>query len=436
MRQIAHFDLDTFFVSVERLKNKQLIGKPVLVGGSGDRGVVAACSYEARRFGIHSAMPMALARRLCPEAIVIRGDMESYSRYSHLVTEIMQDTVPLFEKASIDEFYIDLSGMDKFFGCSLFARELKKKVLKESGLIVSYGLAGNKLISKVATDEIKPDGQLEVAIGNEKVFLAPLSVGKLPGIGKEIAYKLVRRGVETIRTLSEIPIEMLETMLGATGIDLWRKANGLDDTPVIPYREQKSISTERTFETDTINLGFLHAELVRMTESVGFELRRQDRLTACITVKLRYSNFDTVARQKTIDFTNADHLLLPVAQSLFEKLYDRRLLIRLLGVRLTRLIPGNYQIKLYEDTQEAIRLYQSIDSIKRQYGEKAIFRAVGIRAARPALPPPSHARAAHPALPPPSHAHAGRPLPRASPLPRGGTTRDSPTVITGQKSGP
>lgn len=417
MRQIAHFDLDAFFVSVECLKNTKLKGKPILVGGSGDRGVVAACSYEARRFGIHSAMPIALARRLCPEAIVIRGDMESYSRYSHLVTEIMQDTVPLFEKASIDEFYIDLSGMDKFYGCSLFARDLKKKVLKESGLIVSYGLASNKLISKVATDEIKPDGQLEVAIGNEKVFLAPLSVGKLPGIGKETAYKLVRRGVETIRTLSEIPIEMLETMLGATGIDLWRKANGLDDTPVIPYREQKSISTERTFETDTINLGFLYAELVRMTESVGFELRRQDRLTGCITVKLRYSNFDTVARQKTIDFTNTDHLLLPVAQSLFEKLYDRRLLIRLVGVRLTRLIPGNYQIKLYEDTQEAIRLYQSIDSIKRQYGEKAIFRAVGARAGHPARPAEPPARGvAHPAR---GAAHPAR----AAPFPPAGQVR-------------
>jgi DNA polymerase IV len=396
MRQIAHFDLDTFFVSVERLKNARLKGKPILVGGSADRGVVAACSYEARRFGIHSAMPMALARRLCPEAIVIRGDMESYSKYSHLVTGIMQDTVPLFEKASIDEFYVDLSGMDKFFGCSLFACELKKKVLKESGLIVSYGLASNKLISKVATDEIKPDGQLEIATGHERSFLAPLSIGKLPGIGKETAYKLIRRGVETIRTLSEIPIEMLETMLGATGIDLWHKANALDDTPVIPYREQKSVSTERTFETDTTNLGFLHAELVRMTETVGFELRRQDRLTGCITVKIRYSDFDTVVRQKTIDFTNADHLLLPVAQSLFEKLYDRRLLIRLIGVRLTRLMPGNYQIKLYEDAQEAIRLYQSIDSIKRQYGEKAIFRAVGTRADHPVLPPSSSTRTGHP----------------------------------------
>ena len=381
-RHIAHFDLDAFFVAVECLKNSRLKGKPLLVGGSGDRGVVAACSYEARRFGIHSAMPMKLARRLCPEAIVIRGDMESYSHFSRLVTDIMQDSVPLFEKASIDEFYVDLSGMDKFFGCSRFAGELKTKVLKESGLIVSYGLASNKLISKVATDEIKPNGQLEIAFGKEKSFLAPLPVQKLPGIGKETAYKLIRRGVETIRTLSEIPVEMLETMMGATGVELWRKANGVDESPVIPYREQKSISTERTFETDTVHMGRLHTELVRMTEAVGFDLRKQDKLTGCVTVKLRYSNFDTVVRQKTIDYTNADHILLQTAQDLFEKLYDRRMLIRLLGVRLTRLVPGNYQIKLYEDTQETIRLYQSIDSIKRQFGEGLVMRASGVRAAR------------------------------------------------------
>lgn len=377
-RNIAHFDLDAFFVSVECLKNPRLKGKPLLVGGSGDRGVVAACSYEARRFGIHSAMPMHLARRLCPQAIIIRGDMESYGKYSSLVTGIMQDTVPLFEKASIDEFYIDLTGMDKFFGCSLFAKELKQKVLKESGLPVSYALASNKLISKVATNEVKPNGMLEIGFGREKSFLAPLSVSKLPGIGKETAYKLVRRGVETIRTLSEIPMEMMETMLGKTGIDLWRKANGLDESPIVPYREQRSISTERTFETDTINLNFLHAELIRMTESIGFDLRRQDKLTGCLTVKLRYSNFDTVARQKTIDYTNADHLLLQTAREIFDKLYDRRLLIRLLGIRFTKLIPGNYQIKLYEDTQEQIRLYQSIDSIKRQFGEHAVFRAAGV----------------------------------------------------------
>ena len=381
-RHIAHFDLDAFFVSVECLKDSRLKGRPLIVGGSSDRGVVAACSYEARRFGIHSAMPIRLARRLCPEVLIIKGDHESYAKYSHLVTEIMQDSTPVFEKASIDEFYIDMTGMDKFFGCSLFIADLKKKVLKESGLPVSYALASNKLISKVATNEVKPNGQLEIPFGEEKSYLAPLKINKLPGIGQETAYKLIRRGVETIKVLASIPVEMMETLLGKNGIDLWRKANGLDESPVIPYHEQKSISTERTFQTDTIDMHFLHAELVRMTESIGFELRNQDKLTGTVTVKLRYSNFDTVVRQKSIDYTNADHILLQTAQEIFTKLYDRRLLIRLLGIRFTRLVPGNYQIKLYEDTQEMISLYQSIDSIKKRYGEQFLMRAIGVKRAQ------------------------------------------------------
>jgi DNA polymerase IV len=376
-RYIAHFDLDAFFVSVECLKDSRLRGKPLIVGGSGDRGVVTSCSYEARKSGVHSAMPIRLARRLCPDAMIIKGDFESYSKYSRLVTDIMRDNAPLFEKASIDEFYLDLTGMDKFFGCRLFIAELRKKVLKESGLPVSYALASNKLISKVATNEGKPNGQLEIPFGSERNFLAPLPVSKLPGIGQDTAYKLIRRGVETLKTLSEIPVDMMEALLGKNGIELWRKANGLDESPVIPYHEQKSVSTERTFQHDTIDMGFLHAELVRMTESIAFELRKQDRLTGCVTVKLRYSNFDTVTRRATIDQTNADHILLQTAHTLFNRLYDRRLLIRLLGIRFTRLVPGNYQINLFEDTQEMIRLYQSIDHIKRRYGDMLIGRAAG-----------------------------------------------------------
>ncbi|MDP4217006.1 MAG: DNA polymerase IV [Bacteroidota bacterium] len=376
-RHIAHFDLDAFFVSVECLKDSRLRGKPLIVGGSGDRGVVTSCSYEARKSGVHSAMPIRLARRLCPDVLVIKGDFESYSRYSRIVTDIMRDNAPLFEKASIDEFYLDLTGMDKFFGCRLFIAELRKKVLKESGLPVSYALASNKLISKVATNEGKPNGQLEIPFGSEREFLAPLPVSKLPGIGQDTAFKLIRRGVETLKTLSEIPVDMMSALLGKNGIELWRKANGLDESPVIPYHEQKSISTERTFQQDTIDIGYLHAELVRMTESIAFELRKQDRLTGCVTVKLRYSNFDTVTRQAAIDQTNADHILLRTAGALFNRLYDRRMLIRLLGIRFTRLVPGNYQIKLFEDTQEMIRLYQSIDHIKRRYGSMLIGRAAG-----------------------------------------------------------
>lgn len=376
-RHIAHLDLDSFFVSVEQLRNPKLKGKPILIGGSGDRGVVASCSYEARKFGIHSAMPMAVARRLCSHAIIVRGDMEQYSKYSGLVTDIIRDTVPLFEKASIDEFYVDMTGMDKFFGCNLFTTELKKKVLKESGLPTSYGLASNKLISKVATNEVKPNGQIEIPFGNEKSYLAPLSVTKIPGVGKETAIKLLKMGVETVKLLSEIPLEMLQNFLGKPGAELWRKANGIDESPVVPFHEQKSLSTENTFDQDTIDMRFLHAELVRMTERLAFDLRKQNRLTGCVTVKLRYSDFTTYTKQLTIPYTNSDHVLMNVANELFTKLYERRMLIRLIGIRFTNLIPGNYQIRLFEDTQENIRLYQAIDSVKKRFGEKLVMRAAG-----------------------------------------------------------
>lgn len=349
-----------------------------MIVGGGERGVVMACSYETRKFQVHSGMSMKMARRLCPDALVIKGDFENYSKYSRLITDIIRDSVPVFEKASIDEFYIDLQGIDKYFGCRSFITELKKKILKESGLPVSYGMASNKLVSKVATNEGKPNGQMEIPFGEEKSFLAPLSVGQLPGIGKETALLLIQRGVETIKFLTEIPVEMLESLFGKTGIELWRRANGIDETPVIPYHEQKSISTEHTFENDTTNISFLHGSLVRMTESIAYELRKQDKLTGCVTVKIKYSNFDTATRQKSIDYTNADHILLQTAKTLFDRLYDRRMLIRLVGIRFTDLVPGNYQIKLYEDTPEMIHLYQAIDSVKNRFGEKLLMRAVGI----------------------------------------------------------
>ncbi|MEP7372254.1 MAG: DNA polymerase IV [Chitinophagaceae bacterium] len=376
-RHIAHMDLDSFFVSVELLRNPKLRGKPVLIGGSSERGVVAACSYEARKFGIHSAMPMQVALRLCKEAIVLKGDYEAYSKASSVVTDVITDTVPLFEKASIDEFYIDMTGMDKFFGCKKFTEELKDKVKHESGLPISYGLASNKLISKVATNEVKPNGQIEIPFGFEKPFLAPLSIMKIPGIGKETGYKLLKMGVETVKVLSEIPVELLQNLLGKNGSELWRRANGIDESPVVPYREQKSISTEETFQTDTIDINFLQAQLVRMTESIAFELRSQNKLTGCIALKLRYSDFETHTIQKSIPYTNADHTLFKIAKELFATLYKRRILVRLIGVRFSHLITGTYQINLFEDTQEAIRLYQAIDSIKKQFGEKFVVRASG-----------------------------------------------------------
>jgi DNA polymerase-4 len=376
-RNIAHFDLDSFFVSVECLKNSTLKGKPVAVGGSSDRGVIASCSYEARKFGVKSAMPVRLAKRLCPDLQMVKGDFDSYSKYSRLVTDIIADQAPLFEKSSIDEFYIDFSGMDKYFGTSLYTKELRQKIEKESGLNISYALASNKLISKVGTNEVKPHGQLEVPFGQEKNYLSPLPIQKLPMIGEKTGQLLYRMGVETIDTLSRIPVEMLANLLGKNGIELWRRANGIDESPVIPYHEAKSVGTENTFESDTIDIDYLHRELARMTEGIAFELRSTNKLTGCITVKIRYSDFQTLTKQAIIPYTAADHVLMRKAKELFTKLYDRRLLVRLIGVRFSHLVPGNYQINLFDDTQEAIKLYQAIDSIKNQFGEKYVIRGSG-----------------------------------------------------------
>lgn len=375
-RFVAHLDLDTFFVSVERLKNSQFVGKPLIVGGLSDRGVVAACSYETRKFGVHSAMPMKLALRLCPHAIVVRGDSDSYSYYSRLVTDVVSDTVPVMEKASIDEFYVDLTGVDRFFGCSQFMIELKNRIRKESGLPISYALASNKLVSKVATDDAKPDGRKEIAHGFEKSYLAPLQIERMPGIGQKTSALLQQMGVRTIKVLSEIPVPMMQNLLGKNGVELSRKANGIDPTPIVPYSEQKSIGTEETFQQDTIDLKFLNSEIIRMTEKLAFQLRQSGKLTGCITVKLRYSNFDTVSKQMVISYTASDAVLIRKAKELFAKLYEKRMLVRLIGVRFSHLVQGSQQINLFEDTEEAVRLYQAMDAMRNRFGDEVIKRAI------------------------------------------------------------
>ena len=381
-RNIIHMDLDAFFVAVERLKQPQLKGKPLIVGGSSRRGVVAACSYEARKFGVHSAMPMYLALQLCPDAIVISGDMEAYSRYSHLVTEIIEESSPTFEKSSIDEFYIDASGMDKYFGAFKWAVELRKKIIKESGLPISLAMSVNKLVSKVATGEFKPNAQQHIPAGTEKEFLAPLGIEKIPMIGKQTATFLYDMGVRNVATLREMPLKFLVSAFGKNGISLWNKANGIDESPVVPYTEQKSISTESTFEEDTIDIKRLKSILIAMVEKVAFQLREQKKLTSCITVKIRYSNFDTETKQVHIAYTSSDHIILRVVQELFDKLYNRRMSIRLVGVRVSNLVQGNHQISLFDDTAETINLYEAIDHIKHKHGVEKLVRATTIGVSR------------------------------------------------------
>ncbi|HNS13338.1 MAG TPA: DNA polymerase IV [Bacteroidia bacterium] len=376
-RTIAHMDLDSFFVSVSCLEHPVLKGKPVLIGGSGDRGVVASCSYEARAYGVHSAMPMKLARRLCPDAVVVRGDYDRYSYYSDMVTEIISESVPVYEKSSIDEFYLDLSGMDRFFGCYKWATELRRRVTKETGLPISFGLSPNKTVSKVATNEAKPNGQMKIDGGEEKSFLAPLTINKIPMVGDK-TYQLLRSmGVEKIYTLQEMPIELMEKVLGENGIVIWKKANGIDNSPVEPYSERKSISTEETFSQDTIDVDKLSALLVGMTDKLAFQLRSEDKVTSCVTVKIRYSNFDTHTMQARIPYTACDHTLIARVKEIFLKLYNRRLLVRLIGVRFSHLVGGGYQINLFEDSEEMIKLYQAMDKMRNRFGEGSVQRAIG-----------------------------------------------------------
>ncbi len=381
-RSIVHMDLDSYFVSVERLFDSRLNGKPILIGGSGDRGVVASCSYEARKFGVHSAMPMRTARQLCPEALIIRGDFEKYSQKSHEITEIIREEVPLFEKASIDEFYIDLTGMDRFFGCFKLSQQIRRRIIKETGLPISLGLSENKTVSKVATGEAKPNNEKQIPFGEEKPFLAPLSVRKIPMIGEKTAHMLYNMGVKKVHTLQQMPAELLEATFGKNGNMIWEKANGIDLSPVTPYSEAKSISTENTFEQDTIDVKMLEATLIAMTEQLTTKLRQNRQLSACVSVKIRYSDFDTHTVQHRIPYTSTDHTLIPIVKELFRKLYNRRLLIRLIGVRFSSLVYGNYQINIFEDTQEQINLYQALDKINTKFGDKTVCRAVGMSVGR------------------------------------------------------
>jgi DNA polymerase-4 len=375
-RAIVHMDLDTFFVSCERLTNSQLDGIPLIIGG-GDRGVVASCSYEARKFGVRSAMPIRMAMKLCPDAKIMKGDMELYSRLSHDVTEILQEKAPVLEKASIDEFYLDITGMDRFHGSYKWTDELAQSVIKETGLPISFSLSINKTVSKIATGEGKPRGNLEIPEQGVQAFLNPLSIQKIPMVGTVTFQLLSRIGIRTIQTLSEMPAEVLQQMIGKNGLDIWKKANGIDHTPVEPYSERKSISTENTFSQDTIDIAKLKRVLLGMVEKLAFQLRSEQWLTSTVTVKIRYANFDTETKQCRVAYTSADHILTKNVMELFEKLYQRRMRLRLIGVRFSGLVRGTYQIDLFEDTQEMLSLYAAMDKMKSRYGFDAVMRCAG-----------------------------------------------------------
>lgn len=373
-RIIAHFDLDAFFVSVECINDPSLKGKPLIVGGSKERGVVAACSYEARKFGVHSAMPMATAMRLCPQATVVKGTRGEYSRYSRLVTEIIAAKAPLFEKASIDEFYLDLTGMDTWFDPWQWTIDLRKEITEKTGLPISFALASNKMIAKIATNEAKPNGYIQVPPGMEKEYLAPLPVNTIPGIGKQTFRHLLDAGIQTIGDITLKTEKEMEKIMGNYGAELWQKAHGHHYGEVTPYHEAKSISTENTFEANSNDTVFLLGELAKMTEKIGFELRQDDKMTGCITVKIRYSDFETRSRQTTVPYTFYDDELIPVAKGLFDKLYQKGEQVRLLGVKFCELTNEARQTNLFENTEKKSNLYKAIDAVKNRFGKAAIGR--------------------------------------------------------------
>jgi len=377
IRHIAHFDLDSFFVSVEILNNPSLKGKPVLVGGY-ERGVVAACSYEARKFGIHSAMPMKKAIQLCPHAIVTSASSGQYSKYSRWVTELISSKVPLFEKASIDEFYIDLSGMDKFFGASQYAKELRQHIIDETGLPISCGLSSARFISKMATNEAKPNGFLEIPHGKEKDFLWPLGIEKINGVGKQTEEKLKSFGLYKIEDIARTPIELMEKYAGKWGEALWHKAHGIGSAEITTDWEQKSMSHENTFDSDYTDIDFLHKELVRLTEKTCYGLREDEKMTGCVTVKIRYSDFETTSRQETVDYTALDDVLIAKVKDLFNKSYQKGRPVRLLGVRFSQMIPFTMQMSLFENNAGKLQLYKTVDDIKERFGSKLVSKAVVI----------------------------------------------------------
>ncbi len=377
-KSILHLDLDTFFVSCERLLNPKLNGKPIIIGGTTGRGVVASCSYEARAFGVRSAMSMKLARMICPEAIVIKGNSGIYSKFSNHVSEIIKENAPLFEKASVDEFYIDITGMDRFYGCQKWSSELRSKLLKETHLPISFALSVNKTVSKIGTQQAKPNGFLQIESGREKSFLAPLSLMEIPVVGEKTYELLSSMGIKYIKTVQKMPIRLMQAALGANGISIWEKCQGIDRAPVIPYHHRKSIGIERTFEHDTIDMVKLNSILVAMAENLAFQLRNGNKLTACVTVKIRYADLSYVTKQRRLPYTASDSTLIETSKDLFKSVYDKRMMIRLIGLRYSNLVEGGYQINLLEDTVEMVNLHQAMDHLRKRFGQDAVKRAIAL----------------------------------------------------------
>jgi DNA polymerase-4 len=374
---IAHFDLDAFFVSVERILDPSLVGKALILGGSRERGVVSTCSYEARKFGVRSAMPMARATALCPHAIVMKGTRGQYSKYSQWVTDIIAAKAPVFEKASIDEFYIDLTGMDRFFEPLQWTINLRQEIMETTGLPISFGLASGKMVAKMATNAAKPNGYLQVLPGCEQAFLGPLPVGEIPGVGEHMLKNLNALGIMKISDLAAFPVQLLEKYFGKYGEILAQKATGVYAGTIHTTHESKSISTEHTFFENTADQDYLQSELLRMTEKLGFELREEQKMTRCVAIKIRYPDFSTHTKQVAIKSTSYDDEIIRIVRDLFRQLYDGKQQVRLIGVRFSDLTAASVQTDIFENRVKKANLYAAIDGVKNRFGKGKLARGKG-----------------------------------------------------------
>lgn len=377
VRRIMHIDLDAFFVSVEQVLTPGLKGKPVVVGGKPDRrGVVAAASYEARAFGIHSAMPLATASRLCPQAIFIEGNFARYREASEKFMAILADFSPYLEPMGIDEAYLDVTGFESLHGSiRQMAVKIKQRVRYELGLCASIGIASNKIVAKVASERSKPDGLLEVPAGEERSFLSPLPVGKLPGIGQKSEQVLKSLGVSTIGQLANLPLVVLKSHFGIYGRLVHDHANGIDESQVMPPGEAKSISRETTFEKDTRNASLLKATLRYLGERVGSDLRQKGKLARCIGIKLRYADFTTITRQRTLgQASDTDQTIFDTGLKLMKKeLAKEKRVVRLIGIGVSHLVESGRQLSLLDASPQRLEMLNAtIDRIRQKYGFTAI----------------------------------------------------------------
>jgi len=372
---IFHLDLDTFFVSVERILDNSLEGKPVIVGADPQgRGVVSACSYEARSFGVRSGMPIKQAYKLCPKGIYLHGHGKEYIRYSELVGNLLEKYAPIIEKASIDECYMDFSGCEKVYGnLFLFAQKIQRKIFQELLLPCSIGIGGNKTIAKICSDFCKPMGVAYVPKGVEKEFLASLPVEVIPGVGKVMLKELNSRGIILVSDLTKLPSDYLSMTYGKIGTDLWNKANGRGTDFLSVEHSRKSISKETTFENDVLDKTILENVLSNLAAKVCYTLRKNEWLASTISLKLRYSDFITYTRSKTISPTDDEKIVYETVLKLFNTANTRRVAVRLLGVGLTNFIPFFFQDILFKtDKSKRENMLNAVDSLKRKYGYSII----------------------------------------------------------------